>query len=63
MTIEEMVKESREQQRQAFGKCEIKEDCTHYGVLGDQCSCKILTEDRNNKLRCEVGVCYFYERK
>lgn len=63
MIIEQYVKESREQQRQAFGACEIKEDCTHFGMLCDKCSCKILTETHNNKLRCEVGVCYFYERK
>lgn len=60
--FQEYVKQSREQQRQAFGECEIKQDCKHYGMVCDKCSCKILNNE-GNKLPCEVGVCYFYERK
>ena len=62
MSIEEIVKQSREKQREAFGRCEIKKDCTHYGEIGRNTACKILT-NVGTKMPCQVGVCYFYGRK
>ena len=61
MSIEEYVKQSREKQREVFGKCEIKKDCVHYAEIGRRTTCKILCD--GIKMPCRVGVCYFYGRK
>ena len=60
--IQEYVERSREKQRKLFGMREIKQDCRYFGMLNRKCSCEILTKV-GEKLPCQVGVCYFYERK
>ena len=63
MTIEEYVRESREEIRQQFGEVGVKEDCVNY-VPGNRCmACGNHDTGRRSFMQCELGICYFYKRE
>lgn len=59
MSIEEYVKQSREEQRQKFGTVELKKDCAFLkqNANGSH-SCSVCKPDRfhPSKQQCEMGV-------
>ena len=65
MSIEEYVKQSREEHRENFGTLEVKKDCVHYTMRRgkDYCLCCVHNHEKNGRLQCDCGVCYFYKPK
>ena len=66
MSIEEYVEQSRYQLRKKFGKVEAKTDCAHYSLQSRKPYCRACCHYFGHykcRLQCEVGVCYFYDKK
>ena len=63
MTIDEYVRESREEIRRQFGEIGVKDDCVNYMPEKGCLTCGHHETGRRSLLQCELDVCYFYKRK
>lgn len=64
MDYKDYAQKSREAHRKLFGKVELKTDCIYYTINKGEDWCRVCTSDHeHNCLRCQHGVCYFYQPK